>query len=75
MRVLLPELPGGTTRVSPLVLAIQGRYQEDPLMFRSLKVIDLCSSNREGRVALPSEGHSFAHTAIRSGLWRDDESL
>ena len=30
MRVLLPELPGGTTRVSPLVLAIQGRYQEDP---------------------------------------------
>ena len=27
MRVLLPE---GTDRVSPLVLAIQGRYQEDP---------------------------------------------
>ena len=30
MRVLLPEVPGGTGRVSPLVLAIQGRYQEDP---------------------------------------------
>ena len=26
------------------------------------------------RVA-PSEGHSYAHTAIRGGLWRDDESL
>ena len=30
MRVLLPEVPGGTGLVSPLVLAIQGRYQEDP---------------------------------------------
>ena len=30
MRVLLPEIPGGTEQVSPLVLAIQGRYQEDP---------------------------------------------
>ena len=29
-RVLLPEIPGGTGQVSPLVLAIQGRYQEDP---------------------------------------------
>ena len=32
MRVLLPEIPGGTGQVSPLVLAIQGRYQEDPDM-------------------------------------------
>ena len=30
MRILLPEIPGGTTMVSPLVLAIQSRYQEDP---------------------------------------------
>ena len=30
MRVLLPETPGGTGRVSPLVTAIQSRYQEDP---------------------------------------------
>ena len=30
MRVLLPEIPGGSGRVSPLVTAIQGRYQEDP---------------------------------------------
>ena len=30
MRVLLPEIPGGTGRVSPLVSAIQSRYQEDP---------------------------------------------
>ena len=30
MRILLPEIPGGTARVSPLVLAIQARYQEDP---------------------------------------------
>ena len=30
MRVLLPEIPGGLGRVSPLVTAIQGRYQEDP---------------------------------------------
>ena len=35
MRILLPEIPGGTTMVSPLVLAIQSRYQEDP---------DLCSA-------------------------------
>ena len=27
IRVLLPEIPGGTERVSILVLAIQGRYQ------------------------------------------------
>ena len=30
MRVLLPEIPGGSGRVSPLVTAIQGRYHEDP---------------------------------------------
>ena len=30
MRILLPEMPGSTTMVSPLVLAIQSRYQEDP---------------------------------------------
>ena len=30
MRVLLPEMPGSTNMVSPLVLAIQSRYQEDP---------------------------------------------
>ena len=30
MRVLLPEIPGSTGRVSPLVTAIQSRYQEDP---------------------------------------------
>ena len=30
MRILLPEIPGGTAMVSPLVLAIQARYQEDP---------------------------------------------
>ena len=30
MRVLLPEIPGGTRRVNPLVTAIQSRYQEDP---------------------------------------------
>ena len=30
MRILLPEMPGSTTIVSPLVLAIQSRYQEDP---------------------------------------------
>ena len=30
MRVLMPEFPGGSGRVSPLVTAIQGRYQEDP---------------------------------------------
>ena len=24
--------------------------------------------------ATPSEGHSYAHTAIRGGLWRDDNS-
>ena len=30
MRVLLPKIPGGSGRVSPLVTAIQGRYQEDP---------------------------------------------
>ena len=30
MRILLPEMPGSTNMVSPLVLAIQSRYQEDP---------------------------------------------
>ena len=30
MRVLLPEIPGGTRRLNPLVTAIQSRYQEDP---------------------------------------------
>ena len=30
MRILLPEMPGSTHRVSPLVLAIQSRYLEDP---------------------------------------------
>ena len=29
-RVLIQEVPGGTRLVNPLVLAIQGRYQEDP---------------------------------------------
>ena len=30
LRILLPEIPGGTARVSPLVLATQARYLEDP---------------------------------------------
>ena len=30
MRILLPEMPGSTHMVSPLVLAIQSRYLEDP---------------------------------------------
>ena len=30
MRILLPEIPRGTTMVSPLVIAIQARYQDDP---------------------------------------------
>ena len=30
MRILLPEMLGSANMVSPLVLAIQSRYQEDP---------------------------------------------
>ena len=30
MRILLPEIPGGAALVSPLILAIQARYLDDP---------------------------------------------